>query len=99
MSTIHSILAEELERLTQLQKRYLDEFRSLPSGSLSIKKRKGSNYAYLSYRDNEKIKTDYIGPADSEKVKEVEKQISKRKELKELIKTTQQRIKEIKKAL
>lgn len=99
MSTIQAVLKEDYERLQKLQKRYQKEIEALPSGSLSIKTRKGRKYAYRAYRENDKVRTDYVGTIDSDSVKEIKALIEKRKELESLLRTTNQRIAEIKKVL
>jgi len=99
MSTIQTVIKEEYERLRKLQKRYQKEIGKLPKGSLSIKNRKGRKYAYRAYRENDKIKTDYVGRIDSEAAKEIKTLIKKRKELEGLLRKTNQRIAEIKKVL
>ncbi len=70
MSTIKAVLKDEYNRLKKLLKRYESDLLKLPPGSISIKNRNKHRYAYRAYRDNDTIKTDYIGPADSDKVKE-----------------------------
>lgn len=99
MSTIKSVLEEEFNRLQKLKQRYDKEIEDLPVGSLSIKIRKGKEYAYIAYRDNDKVKTDYIGPVNSNEVKKIKEKIEKRKELESLLKTTIHRIREIEKAV
>ncbi len=99
MSTIKEVLKEELSRLKRLKGRYDHDIASLPSGSLSIKNRKGSEYAYRAYRSNKKVKTDYIGPADSDDVKKLKVKIEKRKKLESLLKTTNKQITEVERSL
>lgn len=99
MSTIKEVLKEELARLMRLHARYVHDISKLPSGSLSIKSRKGNEYAYRAYRSNEKVKTDYIGPVDSDDVKKLKEKIEKRKKLESLLKTTNDQIIEIERML
>jgi len=99
MSTIKEVLKEELARLKRLKGRYDHDIALLPSGSLSIKTRKGNEYAYRAYRSNDKVKTDYIGPADSNEVKKFKEKIEKRKKLESLLKTTSEQIIEIERSL
>ena len=99
MSTIKDVLKEELSRLKRLKRRYDHDIAALPSGSLSIKNRKGSEYAYRAYRSNNKVKTDYIGPADSDEVRKLKEKIGKRKKLESLLKTTNEQIIEIERSL
>lgn len=99
MSTIKEVLKEELARLKRLNGRYIHDIAKLPSGSLSIKSRKGNEYAYRAYRSNNKVKTDYIGPADSDDVKKLKEKIATRKKLESLLKTTNEQITEIERSL
>ena len=99
MSDIKSILKEEKERLQKLEKRYEEEISKLPSGTLSVKTRNGRKYAYRAYRIDRKVKTDYIGPVDNDKSRELEKLISRRRELEELLKMTRRKKIEILKVL
>lgn len=99
MSTIQSILKEEYDRLQRLLERYERDLAELPPGSISIKQRNNRKYVYRAYRENDKVRTDYIGPIDSEKVKELQQLINKRKELEKLIRTSRERILEIRKAI
>jgi hypothetical protein len=99
MSTIKSVLEEELGRLKKLKIRYKRDIAALPAGSLSIKTRKGNEYAYIAYREKDKVNTDYIGPADSDEVKIIKEKIGKRKKLDSLLKTTNQQITEIERSL
>ncbi len=46
-----------------------------------------------------KVKTDYIGPADSDDVKKLKEKITKRKKLESLLKTTNEQITEIERSL
>lgn len=99
MSTIKDVLKEELERLKRLKIRYNRDIATLPAGSLSIKNRKGNEYAYIAYREKGKVCTDYIGPANSDEVKIIKEKIGKRKKLESLLKTTKRQISEIERSL
>jgi hypothetical protein len=95
MSDIKLILNEEKERLQKLEKRYEEEISNLPSGTFSVKTRNGRKYAYRAYRLAGKVKTDYIGPVDNDKSRELEKLIARRKELEKLLKITRRKKNEI----
>ena len=99
MSSIRTVLNEERERLLKLRARYQKEIDSLPPGSVSIKTRNGKRYAYRSYRDSGKVRTEYIGPVESDKVAEVAALIDKRRDLKKLLKTANSRLAEVLRAL
>jgi hypothetical protein len=99
MSSIKSVLEEEYVRLKKLKSRYAKDISALPVGSLSIKNRNSKEYAYIAYRKNGKVKTDYIGSADSEEVYILQEKIKNRKKLELLLKTTNDQLKEIDKVL
>lgn len=92
-------MKEEYERLQRLITRYENDLKSLPTGSISIKGRNERKYAYRAYRENDKIKTEYIGPVDTEKVQEMQALIEKRKELEKLIRATRVKIAELRKVI
>lgn len=81
MAMVFDILEEERKRLISLKEKYKRQLSGLPKGSLSRKKRWNREYVYLAYRESGKIKFDYIGPVDSEAVKELSDKIDQRKEL------------------
>lgn len=82
MSILLSILKDELERNQRIQKAYGNELQQYPKGSLVKKKRNNKNYIYLAFRNEaNQIKTNYIGPEDSSKVKVIMEHIKKRKEI------------------
>lgn len=99
MSIINDIIKEEFDRLTNLVQVYLSEISQFPRGYLSIKQIKGHEYVYLNRRDKDKVVSQYIGPVDSEKVKEIEILIQKRKKLEGLLRRTKQNLKEVKRVI
>lgn len=95
MSIIKSILKDEYDRLNQLCEIYGQDIQQYPKGALSFKAIKGHIYAYLAYREQKKVKFKYIGPKDSEKVAEMEKQIVARKKLESELKKIESDLKEL----
>ncbi len=97
MSYIKAILQEEYQRLKALSDKYNDEINSLPRGSISIKKRNQREYLYLAYRQQSKLKFEYIGPVASEKSQTVLNQIDLRKEFEHKLKQVKKDLLEIEK--
>jgi len=88
------MLKEEKERNLEMQKTYLQEIDSLPKGTVTIKNISGNDYYYLKYRQNEKIKTDYLGK-NKNKIDIVNKEIKRRKYLQSVLKRLRVEYKQI----
>ncbi len=99
MSPIKAILKEELQRLEQLCNKYREEINKLPQGSISEKIRKGNSYVYLAFRKNGKVRFEYIGNVQSDKAKEIIKQVEERRRYEKLMKQAQKNLKELQKLL
>jgi len=88
MSTvIYGLLEEEKERNLEMQEIHQREIDLLPKGSI-YRRRIGDSkntYHYLSYRENGKTKTKYLGN-DKEHIAETRKKIAKRKHLEKIVK-------------
>lgn len=67
-------------------KRYREKIAKLPKGSISIKTRGKNAYLYLTYRENNKIISAYVGNVESDKAIEILAQIKERKEYEKLLK-------------
>ena len=81
MSILRDILKEEYDRLSALREKYSNELQCLPKGSISAKKRNNKNYYYLAYRVGNKVKFKYVGKENSDSLKALKVELSKRKEL------------------
>jgi len=79
MSVVVDVINEEAERLKSLIRLYDDKIAVLPKGSISEKPRGNRIYCYLAYRDGGKVKFEYIGSKDSDKVMVLRSQIDERK--------------------
>jgi len=99
MSILKDVLKDEYERLKSLERWYNHEIASLPKGSISIKKRKGREYLYINYRQKDRVKSDYVGYASSEKSSEMISKIEKRKEYEKELKAVKSDLKELERAL
>jgi hypothetical protein len=80
MSIVFNILKEELQRLKQLSQKYIKEINKLPKGSISLKKRFHKSFAYLAYRQNNKVKFKYLGGLGSSSLAQLKEKIQKRKQ-------------------
>lgn len=90
MSILVSVIQDELDRNLRAQAAYRRELSQYPEGSLIIKNRKSIRYVYLAYRNAlNQVKTDYIGNEQNPKVKLLQQQILKRKELLSALKKMQ----------
>ncbi len=99
MSVVQHILNEELERLEGLARKYQRDINNLPKGSLSKKRRNGKTYIYRAYRENDKVKFDYIGRESSEAVREAVQQREQRQKYIGDLRRIKKDIKEIKRTL
>lgn len=69
-SVLKSVLEEELERNIHKQVVFSNELSKYPKGSLVVSSIHGDSYLYRRYREGDKIKSEYIGPIDSDEAKE-----------------------------
>lgn len=65
---VKSILSEELGRLQALEKKYRDNISHCPKGSISLKRRPSGIYAYLAFRQGNRVVFKYVGPEKSDQV-------------------------------
>jgi len=98
-SELRSVLEEEYKRLKDLSAIYRAKKNKLPKGYISIKKINGYKYAYLSFREKDKIRSIYIGKSSSDKAAEVRRQIESRKEYQSKLRLVNERIEELKRLL
>jgi len=99
MSYIKNIIGEEHQRLRTLSRKYTEKIASLPQGTVSIKKRHNSDYLYLACRRNGTVKFDYIGPAASDKARQVMEQVKARKDYEKKLRQVKGDLKEIEKVI
>lgn len=84
MPYILGVLEEEQERLISQKNDYLEILKELPrvGGSVVEKKISGHIYHYFSYREGNKVKTDYIKKKDLE---EFQKKVAERERIRRII--------------
>ena len=98
-SELRGILEEECNRLQELAEVYKDKISNLPKGHISIKRINNNEYAYLSFREKDKIRSTYIGKPSSEKADKMKERIEKRKEYRSKLKVVKNKIKQLQKIL
>ena len=99
MSAIRAVLKEELSRLNVLLRKYKQELKKFPIGSISKKERKGRFYAYLAFRKGEKVHFKYLGSAGSERVLVIESKIKSRREYERRLRLVVKEIRELERAV
>jgi hypothetical protein len=99
MSVIFHVLKEEYERLVETEGSYTKAIAAMPRGTPRIRQMRKNKYLYLEYRDGKRIVHDYIGPQNSEKVKDVLAKVAQRRRYEKLLKETKSALKDVKRAL
>jgi len=96
---VKAVFQDELERNQRLTARYEKELESLPKGSIFKRKIGNQEYLYLNYREGEKVISKFLGKCDEFNANELQIQLDKRKEYKQLLKKLKLEQKELLKAL
>jgi hypothetical protein len=99
MSVFQDLLKEEIKRLGELKEKYENEIESFPKGALSKKIRNGKPYLYLAFREKGKVKSEYIGKENSEKVQKIKELIVKRQDINQKLKQVKKELKELLKSV
>lgn len=80
MTGVDAYLLYEKARLERMVEHLTEEIDSRPRGSIVMKTKSGSQYAYVVYRDKGKVKTDYVGkPMDRSVTRLAAKILERRK--------------------
>jgi hypothetical protein len=98
-SELSAILEEESERLKDLLVLYRKKLENLPKGYISIKKINGHEYAYLAFREKNRIRSKYIGKPSSAEAGEFKQQVEERKEVESKIRVVKERQEELQRIL
>jgi hypothetical protein len=86
MSVLSEILNEEYERLNRTITSYQAMASELPKGSIRIKSINGNRYAYLQWRDGDKVRSKYIKNDDVDSLSEqIEQRRQYEREIKSLV--------------
>jgi hypothetical protein len=94
-SVLQGILEEERERLESLARVYAARIHSLPKGYISVKNIKNIRYAYLCFREKDKVRSIYLGKPSSDRSSMVIKQIAEKKVLESKLKLVRDNLAEI----
>lgn len=78
MGYIINLISHEAKRIKALKERLF------PKGRLRIRRRGNHEYYYLSFRDGEKIITDYVGK-DEKRINELKQSLEKRKHVEDIL--------------
>lgn len=90
---IDSVLDKERAKAFNLKINCEKRLAELPKGTLTIREVKGNKYCYFRYREGQKIKTVYAGPARNQE--EYRRLIEEREKIIEQIKSLDYEIKRI----
>lgn len=82
---ITSIILKEKKRVEFMIEEYTKELNELPKGSITKKYLKNNYYYYLTYRNNSKVITKYLGK-DNENIIKVKEQLLRRKQIEHILK-------------
>jgi hypothetical protein len=98
-SVLRGILKEEEKRLRELLRMYAQEIRKLPRGSVSLKRIRHGEYAYLAYRKGGRVRFDYLGSAKSEDVAALKAKVDERRRLEGLMRRAKRNLLEVERML
>lgn len=96
---VKAVFQDELERNQRLTARYEKELLSLPKGSVFKRKIGNKEYLYLNYREGKKVISKFLGKSEEFNINELQIQLDKRKEYKQLLKKLKLEQNELLKAL
>lgn len=96
---VKAVFQDELERNQRLLLRYEKELELLPKGSIFKRKIGSQEYLYLNYREGKKVVSKFLGKIEEFNSDELQAQLNKRKEYKQLIKKLKLEQKELLKTL
>jgi len=93
-TVVYNLLQEEKARNLEMQEVCLQEIMSLPKGVVIVKNISGDDYYYLKYREDDKIRTDYLGK-DRKKIENIRRETEKRKHLQGVLRRLRAEYKQI----
>lgn len=91
MGYVINLIADEAKRIRALKEGYEQQLLLLPKGTLRIRRRGKHEYYYLSFRDGEKVITDYVGK-DEKKINELRESLEKRKHVEDILQQLNQEL-------
>lgn len=99
MSVLISTLKEELATAKRLEKKYMHKIKELPHGSFISRSVRSKQYGYLTFREEGKVKQEYLGVLNEERIVFYKNAMSQRAEYKRKLKSVREQIKIINRAL
>ena len=96
MSEDREILLGQLKEIREKQTRLKEELLGIPKGHVNVLYRNGKGYYYLTYRDGNKIRNDYLGPVGKTDLSNVFNDLKKREKHKASIRELKKVEKELK---
>lgn len=99
MNILISTLKEELATAKRLEKKYLKRIGELPRGSFIFRTIRGKQYGYLTFRENGRVKQEYLGSLSEEQIFFYKDAMRQRSEYKLKLKSVHEQIKIINRAL
>lgn len=99
MNILISTLKEELTTAKRLENKYLQKIKELPRGSFISRNVRSKQYGYLTFRENGKVKQEYLGCLNEERILFYRDAMNQRAEYKRKLKSVREQIKIINRAL
>lgn len=99
MNILISTLKEEIATAIRLEKKYLLKIKELPRGSFITRTIRGRQYGYLTFRENGKVKQEYLGHLNEERINFYKNTMNQRAEYKRKLKSVREQIRIINRAL
>lgn len=97
--SIKSVLREELENSERMKVRYEEDLAVLPLGSLVKRVIKGSEFYYLVYREDGKVRTEYRGKSNPREIARYNEAKQKRAQYRRQLSKVKKQIRFLKGAL
>ena len=99
MEQVIKEVENKLEENLEKQNKINQEMTLLPKGHINILYRNGKGYYYLTYRDKDKIKNQYLGPVGKSDLSSIMDKLTQREKLVKELKYLKEQEKEYKKIL
>lgn len=99
MNILISTLKEELATAKRLERKYLQKIKELPRGSFITRTVRNKQYGYLTFREEGKVKQEYLGSLNEERISFYKNATSQRTEYKRKLKSVREQIKIINRAI
>lgn len=99
METDLYVIKEKLYKNVNMQIEYGNNLLDYRRGCLVIKKRRNEEYYYLTYREKNKVKTDYLGKLTKPNVKKIQNELEEGTRIRNEVKLLQKEEKVLRKVL